>query len=47
MFFFVVRYQDNEQMKHPPFKNIPYNNVKLAEATMGRGPGSSEEVWYR
>jgi hypothetical protein len=22
-----------------------YNNLQLAEATMGRGPGNSEEVW--
>jgi hypothetical protein len=24
-----------------------YSNLKLAEATMGRGVGSSEEVWQR
>jgi hypothetical protein len=28
------------------YKN-EYNNLKLAEATMGRGLGSSEEVWHR
>jgi hypothetical protein len=24
-----------------------YSNLKLAEATMGRGPGSCKEVWWK